>query len=212
MKWYWIKTAGFVKWLMPHYIWSIKAKEKVVYLTFDDGPVPQVTPWVLDVLKQYGCKATFFCIGDNIRKNPGVFKAVIDQGHAIGNHTFNHLNGWTTTDSAYEENIRLCEEEIRQHYTKGTRLFRPPYGKIKKKQAKRLLSEGKKIIMWDIITADFDQSISKEACLFNATDKVEPGSIIIFHDSIKAFPNLEYTLPRAIAILRDKGYRFEKLD
>lgn len=212
MKWYWVKTSGFIKWLMPRYTWDIAATEKVIYLTFDDGPVPEVTPWVLDVLEANNCKATFFCIGDNIRKNPEVFKSVIDAGHAIGNHTFNHLNGWKTPDAAYQENITLCQQEIAKQLPGGTQLFRPPYGKIRKKQAKPLLQDGRKIIMWDILTADFDHSISKEKCLENAITKAMPGSIIIFHDSIKAFPNLEYALPRAIAILHEKGYRFEKLD
>lgn len=209
MKPYWVKTRWFIKKLFPGFVWDIPAAQKTVYLTFDDGPIPEVTEWVLDLLKEHGIKATFFCIGDNIEKNPHIFKKVIDEGHTIGNHTFNHINGWNTNDTAYYENIEACRQSIINHSGNDTRLFRPPYGKIGRQQAKEVKSLGYKIIMWDVLSADFDTTITQERCLDNVIKNATNGSVIIFHDSIKAFPNLEYALPRAIEYLKENGFRFE---
>jgi peptidoglycan/xylan/chitin deacetylase (PgdA/CDA1 family) len=210
---YWIKTNRFVKKIFSNYIWDIPNTENKIYLTFDDGPTPKITEWVLEELIKHNAKATFFCIGNNIKKHPEIFKKVIRQGHSVGNHTFNHLNGWKTSTAEYLKNTFLCEEQILESkiYNLKSKIFRPPYGKIKASQAKRLRQLGYKIIMWDVLTADFDTTISGEKCLENATKSVTSGSIIIFHDSIKAFPHLEYTLPKALKYFKEKGFVFEKL-
>lgn len=186
--------------------------ENKIYLTFDDGPTPEITEWTLQQLKKYNAKATFFCIGDNIKKYPEIFKKVIEEGHSIGNHTFNHLNGWKTSKKDYLENTKKCQSEISSLKSAICNLFRPPYGKIKPSQSKELRKLGYKIIMWDIISYDFDATISKEKCLENILKNVKSGSIIVFHDSIKAFPNLEYTLPKMLEILNKKGFVFAKID
>jgi peptidoglycan/xylan/chitin deacetylase (PgdA/CDA1 family) len=206
MNFYWIKTNSLIKRIFSNYIWDIPNVDNKIYLTFDDGPTPEITEWVLEILKEHQIKATFFCIGKNIQKHPAIFNKVIDDGHAIGNHTFNHLNGWKTPFGNYLENIDLCKSEIKNQQPP---LFRPPYGKIKTTQSKKLRQLGYKIIMWDVLSADFDQSISPEKCLENVIKNIKPGSIIVFHDSIKAFKNLEYTLPKSIAILKQKGFEFD---
>ena len=210
---YWIKTNRFVKKLFGSYVWDIPNTENKIYLTFDDGPTPEITEWVLQELEKYNAKATFFCIGNNIEKYPEIFKKVINQGHSIGNHTFDHLNGWKTSTVEYLKNTFLCEEQILESkiYNIQSKIFRPPYGKIKSSQANKLRQLGYKIIMWDVLSADFDASISKEKCLENATKSVTSGSIIVFHDSVKAFSHLEFTLPKALKYFKEKGFIFEKL-
>lgn len=210
MNFYWVKTNFLIKRLFPKFIWSIPNSNKTLYLTFDDGPTPEVTPWVLHLLRQHGIKATFFCIGENIRKHPEIFRQIVNEGHAIGNHTFNHLKGWDTPLNEYIANVEQCDAEIKTHGL-ATVLFRPPYGKITRAQTKKVLEMSKKIIMWDILTVDYDTTISPEKCLKNATQKTTSGSIIIFHDSVKAFPNLEYALPRTLEIVKEKGYQFKPL-
>ncbi|UYW00780.1 polysaccharide deacetylase family protein [Flavobacterium agricola] len=207
MKWYFVKSPTWVKWLFTTQTWSIPTDEKYVYLTFDDGPIPEVTPWVLHVLNQFQIKATFFCIGDNVQKHPEVYKQVLAEGHQIGNHTFNHLNGWKTNTQLYLANMAQTESIIQN----SNKLFRPPYGKITPKQSDKLISQGYKIIMWDVLSADFDQTITPEMCLQNVIQNTTSGSIIVFHDSIKAKINLEYALPKTIAYLLDQGYKFKTL-
>ena len=187
--------------------------ENKIYLTFDDGPTPEVTEWVLDVLKNHDIKATFFCIGNNIEKHPELFKKVQSEGHTIANHTFNHLNGWHTQNAAYLENITATEKAILAHSENPgqTTLFRPPYGKIKRAQVNEVRKRGYRIIMWDVLSADFDRSITPQKCLDNVIQNTREGSVIIFHDSIKAFPNMEYALPKAIEYLKGKGFKFEAL-
>lgn len=210
MKFYWVKTRWFIRKLFPGYVWNIPNSTKTVYLTFDDGPTPEVTEWVLDSLKEHDIKATFFCIGNNIEKHPGIFKKVVDAGHVIGNHTFNHLNGWNTDNANYFENIAACEKWIGG--VSRAQLFRPPYGKIKKSQKKEVQKMGYRIVMWDVLSADFDQSISPEKCLDNVIRNTTDGSVIIFHDSIKANINMRYALPKAIEYLKGKGFRFAAID
>ncbi len=211
----WVKTNAFIKWVFRKYIWDIPNNEKKIYLTFDDGPIPEVTEWVLDLLKKEEIKATFFCIGDNIKKNPEVFKKVINDGHSIGNHTFNHLKGWNFSTEEYFQNTILCEEAI--HSTseiknQKSKIFRPPYGKIKPSQSRKLRKLGYKIIMWDVLSVDYDKEISPEQCFENIIKNTVSGSIIVCHDSIKAFKNLEYALPKAIEYLKNKGFVFERID
>lgn len=207
---FFVKTNWFTKAIFPNYIWKIKTDGKKVFLTFDDGPTPEITEWVLNELKKYNAKATFFCIGDNIKKFPEIFQKLITDKHSIGNHTFNHLNGWKTDVTEYHENVLLCQSEIEKNNF-STNLFRPPYGKISRKQAKNLTQENYKIIMWDIISFDFDKTITKEKCLENVITNVEPGSIIVFHDSKKAWQNLEFVLPKTLEFLKKEGYTFEKI-
>jgi peptidoglycan/xylan/chitin deacetylase (PgdA/CDA1 family) len=217
MKFYWIKTNLLIKKLFSNYVWDIPNTENKIYLTFDDGPTPEITEWVLQELQKYNAKATFFCIGNNIEKYPGIFSKVIADGHSIGNHTFDHLNGWKTSTEEYIKNSGQCSvisghSENYQLKTASGKLFRPPYGKIKLSQSKKLRQLGYKIIMWDVLSADYDTSISAEKCLENVLQNVKSGSVIVFHDSVKAFPNLEYTLPKALKILSERGFVFEKID
>jgi len=183
---------------------------KKVYLTFDDGPTPEITSWVLNQLKSFDAQATFFCIGDNIRKYPEIFNEVISDGHAIGNHTFNHYNGWKTKTSDYIENVLLCKETIEKLTTDNAKLFRPPYGKIKKSQAKQLLDSGYKIIMWDVLSADFDATVTPEKCLKKCIEEYASGKHHRISRQHQSLPkNLEYTLPRTLQFLKDNGYKCE---
>lgn len=211
MNWYWIKTNRVIKRVFSNYVWNIPTIEKKIYLTFDDGPTPEITSWVLSQLEKFNAKATFFCIGNNIEKLPDVFNAILQNGHAVGNHTFNHYNGWKTKTVAYIENVEQCETQFQKSeiYNRQSKLFRPPYGKIKKSQANQLLASGYKIIMWDVLSADFDAAITTQKCLDNVLKNIQPGSIIIFHDSVKAFKNLEYTLPKTLLYLKQNDYKCE---
>jgi peptidoglycan/xylan/chitin deacetylase (PgdA/CDA1 family) len=213
MKFYWIKTNWLIKKIFSNFTWDVSNIGNTVYLTFDDGPIPEVTEWVLAELKKHGFKATFFSIGENITKHPEIFKKVISEGHSIGNHTYNHLNGWNTSTEDYIKNVAICEEEIGKNINQNlkSKLFRPPYGKIKTVQSKAIRKLGYKIIMWDVLSADFDTTISREQCLDNVLSNVKPGSIIVFHDSVKAFKNLEYVLPKTLAFLKEKKFNCDVL-
>ncbi|MCD8742343.1 polysaccharide deacetylase family protein [Mucilaginibacter roseus] len=204
---YLFKTPRLLKWLYPKLIWDIKTSSRSIFLTFDDGPIPIVTPYVLKILKEYGAKATFFCIGDNVRKHPDIFEQVKREGHAIGNHTFNHLKGWKTDDDTYIENFKQADEMLH------TNLFRPPYGRIKRSQAEKLkaLNPELDIVMWDVLSGDFDMTLKPERCLKKTLKYTRPGSIVVFHDSLKAFNRLEYVLPRALGFWKSQGYTFELL-
>jgi len=207
---YFIKTPWIAKKFFSSYVWSLPPDENAVYLTFDDGPHPTITPWVLDQLKEYSAKASFFCIGNNVEKNPDVYRRIIDEDHVIGNHTFHHLNGWKTDDKKYIDDISKASELIKSN------LFRPPYGRIKNSQAKKinnaLQASDSKIIMWDVLSGDFDSSFSPEQCLSNVLENVSPGSIIVFHDSEKAFLNLKYALPRVLQSLKEEGFVFKRIE
>lgn len=213
MSFYWIKTNSWIKKLFSHYIWDLPNTENKVFLTFDDGPTPEITEWVVEQLQLHNAKATFFCIGKNIEAQPTIFEKLIENKHAIGNHTFNHLNGWKTSSNDYITNISLCENSIKSQTAKtnhsDSKLFRPPYGKITSIQAKKLINQGYKIIMWDVLSADFDQTITKEKCLKNVVSNIKPGSVIVFHDSVKAFKNLEYTLPKVLDYLDKNNFKCE---
>lgn len=188
----------------------MKAPEKEVYLTFDDGPVPGATDFVLDTLTTFNASATFFCIGDNVRKHDAEFRKVSAAGHAIGNHTFNHLNGWQTPDATYFENVQLCQRQLlSQRGNHGGNLFRPPFGRISRSQIKLL--KDYRIVMWDVLTFDYDRSLSPAKCLQGSLAAVRPGSIVVFHDSVKAEPNLRYVLPRFMEEMLSRGYNFRQL-
>ncbi len=184
---------------------SILTWEKVIYITFDDGPIPEVTTAVLGILKERNIQATFFCVGDNVKKQPDVFAKVSGAGHAIGNHTFHHLNGWKTPPAEYVEDVMRCDEYFK------TDLFRPPYGRFTPSQY-FLLRKQYRIILWSVLSGDYNKEISKEQCLLNVVTHTKPGSIVLFHDSLKAKENLFYALPRFLDHFVDKGYRFEKLE
>lgn len=210
MKFYWIKTNQLIKIIFKNYVWDIPNNENKIYLTFDDGPTPEVTEWTLSQLKKYNAKATFFCIGNNIEKHPDIFNKIIEDGHSIGNHTFNHLNGWKTKTEKYVDNVNLCNNQIQKstNHPINSTIFRPPYGKIKSKQAKKIKQLGYKIIQWDVLSADFDNTISVEDCLENVLSNIKKGSIVVFHDSLKARKNLEYLLPKTLDFLVREGYNF----
>jgi peptidoglycan-N-acetylglucosamine deacetylase len=199
------RTPAVLTWFYPTLLWRVNTSQKELFLTFDDGPVPGPTEFVLDTLKSFNVKATFFCIGDNIQKHPEQFKKVIDAGHALGNHTYNHLNGWKTSNDKYVSNTQLCQQQL----PVSTKLFRPPFGGIKRSQVSKL--SGYKIVMWDVLTFDYDRSFSSEKCLKGSVAAVRPGSIIVFHDSIKAEKNLTYVLPRFLEQCLSKGYNFKLL-
>jgi peptidoglycan-N-acetylglucosamine deacetylase len=207
---YFIKTPWWLKRLYPSYVWSIKTKEKIMWLTFDDGPHPQATPFVLDELKKHNAKATFFCIGKNVAAWPDLYQRIIEEGHAVGNHTQHHLNGWKTKDRIYLDDIAEASRHI------NSTLFRPPYGRITRFQAAQLCKAMKKdkakIIMWDVLSADFDESLLPQQCMEYVIMNARPGSIIIFHDSEKAWPRLRFSLPGVLQYFKEKGFRFEKLD
>ena len=208
-KFYPVKTPWVFKKIYPDYLWSIVTKEKELYLSFDDGPHPEATPFVLKYLKEYNALATFFCIGKNVVAHPEIYKQIIDEGHAVGNHTFSHLNGWKIKDEIYLRDVAEASKYI------DSNLFRPCYGRITSFQAKNLKSvmKGKQptIVMWDILSGDFDTTVTPENCLANVVLKSVPGSIIVFHESDKAWPRLKYALPRVLKYFSEKGYVFKSL-
>jgi peptidoglycan/xylan/chitin deacetylase (PgdA/CDA1 family) len=186
-------------------IWSRSTKHKRIYLSFDDGPHPIITNFVLDTLKENGIKATFFCIGDNVLKYPETFERIVKEQHSIGNHTHNHLNGWKTDNIQYYKNILQAAKHI------PSKLFRPPYGKIKPTQANYLLKRGWRIIMWNSLSADFDSSIDGVTCFNNVKSTMKNGSIVVFHDSEKAFDRLKIALPLLIQYCREQHYEIRAL-
>ena len=189
-------------------------KKKNIYLTFDDGPTPKVTDWVLDTLSHYKAKATFFCIGKNIKNNSDIFKRIINNGHAIGNHTYEHINGWNVSNDEYLRSVIKTEEIIQKSEIKfqNSKLFRPPYGKIKRSQTKRLIKNNYNIIMWSVLSADFDKNIDEIICLQNVIKNVKNGSIVVFHDSVKAFDKLQVVLPKVLEHFNEKGYSFKSIE
>jgi len=199
-----------MKRLLPGYTWHKQPEGKTLFITFDDGPVPVVTPFVLEQLKAYNARATFFCVGDNLSKHPEIAEQLLREGHVLANHTFNHLKGWQTSTSDYLQNIRACEAELSK-FQVLKRLFRPPYGRITGKQAAKLRQEGYELIMWDVLTNDYDNSLAPEECLQKSIKFTENGSIVVFHDSVKAQRNLMYVLPRYLEHFAKQGYTFEAL-
>ena len=206
-----VKTPLVVRKMFPQYMWHISTSESVIYLTFDDGPTPEITEWVLEQLNNYNAKATFFCIGNNIKKHPDIFKEILKNGHSIGNHTHNHLKGWKTKTTGYLKNIETAKSVLDKHNCE-TNLFRPPYGRIKPKQANHLISRGYNIVMWDVLSFDWDANVTNEKCLDNVIKNTLKGSIVVFHDSLKASNNLKFVLPKVLEYYRHKGYSFKALD
>lgn len=204
---YLIGTPVWLRRFFPGCIWEIRESRPVVYLTFDDGPHPEVTPFVLDLLKQFEMQATFFCIGKNVVAHPDVYARILREGHRTGNHTHHHLNGWKTDDAAYFSDISQAGAVIKSD------LFRPPYGRICRRQLRRLQSDpdAMRPVMWSVLSGDFDPKISPDRCVRNVINHARPGSIITFHDSQKAFPVLREALPVILDVFREKGWRSEGL-
>ncbi|MBA2562247.1 MAG: polysaccharide deacetylase family protein [Chitinophagaceae bacterium] len=205
---YLIKTPWWLKKMYSGCIWDIKTDEKKLYLTFDDGPDPFATPFVLEQLKKYNAKATFFCIGKNVKEYFNLYSQMIEEGHKPGNHTYDHLNGWHTKDREYLENIAKAKQII------DSKLFRPPYGKISKFQLAQLKADRYKLktIMWSVLSGDFDNKISAENCFLNVTRNAKAGSIIVFHDSKKCFAKIQMALPKVLQYFSEKGFQFNAIN
>ena len=206
---YLARVPRLVQSLFPAYTWraegaSSVAAEPRVYLTFDDGPIPEVTPWVLDQLAGFQARATFFCVGENAERHPDLLRRLRREGHAVGNHTHNHLSGWGTDTETYVANVERADRAV------GSRLFRPPYGRLRPSQAEALRSRYR-IVMWDVLSGDFDADLAPRKCVRNVLTNVRPGSIVVFHDSLKGERNLRYALPRVLETLTRRGYRFAAL-
>lgn len=205
------KYPSVLKLLYPKRISRIE-DNNAIYLTFDDGPIPEITPWVLDLLEDYSAKATFFCIGENVEKHPEIFRSILEKEHAVGNHTYNHLNGWKTGKAVYIENTQKTQQVFTTNkFFPETKFFRPPYGKIMNAQARELVEQDYKIVMWDVISGDYDHSISADKCYRNVINNAAAGSTIVFHDSEKAFKNLREVLPKVMIYYAEKGIAFKSL-
>ena len=195
-----------VTWLFPNRVWQIPTAQKEIFLSFDDGPHPRITPLVLDMLASHGAKASFFCIGDRVKRFPGIYQRILDEGHAIGNHTFHHLNGWKTNDADYLTNITeaaLCID---------SRLFRPPYGRIKGSQARAIVAKGFKTIMWTVLSGDYDAKLNPAQCANRVLENIEPGFIFLFHDAEKAEKNMLFALEKLLEACKIQGFRCEKIN
>lgn len=224
---YYRTASALGRIIFPSLLWKMPAEKKELYLTFDDGPTQEITPWVLSLLKQYKAHATFFCIGENIEKNPEILAQILAEGHSVGNHSHNHLNGWKTPTLQYLQNVNLAEEAISKNLSAGSnnlkngyelklaenfcKIFRPPFGRIKPKQILELKKLGFTIVMWNVICGDFDKNLPSDKCFKNVTEVAKSGSIIVFHDSIKASANLKEVLPRVLKHYSEKGFKFKGL-
>jgi peptidoglycan/xylan/chitin deacetylase (PgdA/CDA1 family) len=191
--------------LYKHLEWHFSRSGKRIYLTFDDGPTPVITEKVLDLLDEYNAKATFFCLGRNVERNLHIYNEIIKRGHAVGNHTYSHLKGWKSTLKSYIQDVRLAEMHVKSN------LFRPPYGRIRRIQAKYLTKEYR-VIMWDVLSHDYNKKIPASLCLRSVLRSTKKGSIVVFHDSEKASRNMLYVLPRMLEYYTDKGYEFCRIE
>ena len=199
------KPPGWIRKLYWSLNWSIKSKSKSLYLTFDDGPTPEITSWVLNELDKFNAKATFFCIGRNVERHPEIYNDILARGHAVGNHTYSHLKGWRTNNKEYVEDTLLAAQYI------DSNLFRPPYGKIGQQQIRSLKKVGFKLFMWDVLSEDYNHEISEQQCLNNVLQYTQSGSIIVFHDSVKASKNLYGALPEVLKTFTEQDFVFRKL-
>jgi len=212
MAFFMIKVPKIIKLLFFNQVWNIPNSENTIYLTFDDGPTPEITERVLEILDKHQIKATFFCIGDNVRKHPEIVQKILSKQHSVGNHTYSHLKGWKTPTKTYISNSEACRMKLNSQFTiQNSQIFRPPYGKITPWQSFKLRKLGYKIIMWDVLSKDYDASISAEKCYENVIQNVSSGSIIVFHDSTKAKENILNSLEKTIETLKSKGFNFEKI-
>ena len=207
---YFIKTPWLARKLFSEFTWKVETDQDDIYLSFDDGPHPEITPWVLDQLKTHNAKASFFCIGNNVQKYPDVYNRIIEEGHAVGNHTWSHMNGWKTNRANYLHDIEKATKYIHSS------LFRPPYGRIRPVQAsgvaEAMQTKQARVIMWDVLSGDFDKNYSADQCIDNVLSNYVRGSIVVFHDSEKAFGNLKQALPAVLEHLRKEGFQCKKLE
>lgn len=211
---YLIKAPFWIRWVYPQLLWRLPSQERVLYLSFDDGPHVSATDFVLDQLKAFQAKASFFCIGKNVLAHPTIYQRIIEEGHQVGNHTQHHMNGWKNSEDAYLQEVAAAAELIHSP------LFRPPYGRIKRAAISKVKAKlhglyhhlgSSKIVMWDVLSGDFDTQISGETCFQNVIKHAGPGSIIVFHDSTKAWDRMSYALPKVLEHFSALGYRFEKI-
>jgi peptidoglycan/xylan/chitin deacetylase (PgdA/CDA1 family) len=204
------RIPNFVKWHYAEFYWQQPTEEKVLYLTFDDGPTPDATEFVLEELSKWEAKSTFFCLGKNIAKDKSILSKIEDQGHTIGNHSFSHLSGWESDIDTYLTDIKKCDDLLNKTLTKNSDLFRPPFGRINKNQISEL-NKKYRIILWDYLIGDFDSSLSKYRCFERAKKNIKNGDVIVLHDNFKSFETLQYVLPRLLAHFSNVGYRFDAL-
>lgn len=200
-----VKTPYLLKHVFSSLTWNFPHSNKTIYLTFDDGPTPIITDWVLETLKSYNAKASFFCVGNNVSKYPDIYERIITGGHKVGNHTHTHLKGWKSSTEEYLKNVNDASQYI------SSNLFRPPYGQIRPKQVNALSQLNYKIVMWSILSLDWDKNISKEKCAMNVINNTSEGDIIVFHDSIKASINMQYALPKVLEHFSRKGFEFKRI-
>jgi peptidoglycan/xylan/chitin deacetylase (PgdA/CDA1 family) len=190
--------------IYPNTLWRINETEKIIYLTFDDGPVPGVTTAALSFLKQFNAQATFFCVGENVQQHPDIYANILVDGHTVGNHTHHHTDGWTLSTKAYSQDVQECARSVQSN------LFRPPYGRLRQSQL-RLLQQHYSVVMWDVLTCDFDQRLTGDDCLQLAVQLTRSGSIVVFHDSIKAKERMLYALPNYLETMSENGWTFSAL-
>ena len=202
---YLTSSPWWLRRLYPNCQWEMPKDGGKVYLTFDDGPHPEATPMVLDMLAAAGAKASFFCIGDNVRKYPEIYQRILQEGHKVGNHSYHHLNGWKTSKDAYLEDIQKAQALI------DSDLYRPPYGRIRRAQIRALHSIGLRPVMWSLLSGDFDLQLSNEKCAQNVLRNLAPGHIVVFHDSQKALQKIKYALPLVLQLISERGWVAEKL-
>jgi len=198
------KIPQFVKWVYPKRIWGISVSDPIVFLTFDDGPIPEITPWILDFLLAKNIKATFFCVAENVLKYPEIYQRILDEGHSVGNHSFNHNNGYKTDYNSYITSFQKADSIIK------SKLYRPPYGKMTRKQEKEIVKTHK-IIMWSWLSYDFDKSVSTQKIMKNANREIKPGTILVLHDNAKIVERTKLLLPQIVELLDRKGLKFDVL-
>ncbi len=198
------RPPKFIRRLMPDLLWELQSSDSV-YLTFDDGPTPGITEWILSILDKYDAKATFFLLGRNVEMYPELYRRIVDAGHAVGNHTYSHQKGWKMTLERYVEDVDFAGGLIKSN------LFRPPYAQITPSQT-RFLAQRYRLIMWDVLSRDYSNQVSPEGCLHNVTRYVEAGSIVVFHDSEKAFPNMSYALPKVLKHIKAMGLKCRAIE
>jgi peptidoglycan-N-acetylglucosamine deacetylase len=201
-----VRPGRVIRLMYPGVIWRGNKTDRSVFLTFDDGPIPDVTPWVLNLLDQFDAKATFFCVGQNVERYPDIFQMITHKGHLTGNHTFNHIVEWHNEWNVYQDNIDKAQLLIQSS------LFRPPHGKIRPWRISRLKKQFKQVVMWDVLSCDYDQSLHHEVIYHNVIDNVRNGSVIVFHDSVKAWPHLQIVLPKVLEWLQKNNYQFKLID